>query len=225
MNRIINAAKLDFYAGKSGLVTSSFLLIVAFAVGALSNISTFTCFLTMVFAVTACGAVFSAHEKSSSEKLYGILPIKKFEIILGRYLYAFIVGIVFAAVASLLSLLIPHIPHLAKIAAVPLTFTTYWGTIMLAFIYFCFAIGISFPIYFRFSFAKAYTFTMLPMYLVVILAVLLSRKTNFFVGLSHFMQFFTDHTYLIFIFGTLASLILIIISAIIANLIYKKKEI
>lgn len=57
---------------------------------------------TMVFAVTSCGTVFSTHEKSRSDKLYGILPLKKSEMIIGRYLYALIIGAVYVVITGIL---------------------------------------------------------------------------------------------------------------------------
>lgn len=102
---------------------------------------------------------------------------------------------------------------------------SFWIALSLAFVYYCFAVGVSYPIYFKFSFAKAYIFTMLPLYLVVLLVMLLTRKTNYLNELSQFINFFNNATYLAPIFGILSGLLLLTISALIANLIYTRKEI
>ena len=86
MNRILNATKLDFMAGKSTLRLTALLLLFAIVIGALSKGPIYTMLFTMVFAVTSCGSIFPPHERSHSDKLYGILPLKKVEMIIGRYL-------------------------------------------------------------------------------------------------------------------------------------------
>jgi len=219
MNRTINATKLDFYAGKSTLRLTFFLLLFAVVIGALSKGPIYTMIFTMVFAVTSSGTIFSTHEKSHSDKLYGILPLKKSEMIIGRYLYALIIGAVYAVISGILGFV------MSRIMNASLDPFTFWATLMLAFIYFSFAVGISYPIYLKFSFAKAYIFTMLPMYVIAVLILVLTKKTNFISNLGQVMRFFTDNQVLIPIFGILIGLILLAVSALIANLIYTRKEI
>jgi hypothetical protein len=146
MNRILNATKLDFFASKSTLKMTALLMLLATVIGAVSKGPVYTMLFTMLFAVTSCGAVFSMHEKNHSDKLYGILPLKKTEMIIGRYLYALIIGAVYAVIAGILGLII------ARITGASLDSFSFWGILMLAFIYFSFAVGISYPIYLKFSF-------------------------------------------------------------------------
>ena len=219
MNRILNATKLDFYAGKSALRMTVILLLFAIVIGALTHGPIYTMIFTMVFSVTSCGAVFSTHEKSHSDKLYGILPLKKSEMIMGRYLYALVIGAAYTVIAGILGCVI------SQIMVVSLDSFTFWATLMLAFIYFSFAVGVSYPIYLRFSFSKAYVFTMLPMYVIAVLILVLSKKTNFISNIGQVMRFFTDNQVLIPVFGILIGLILLAVSALIANLICARKEI
>ncbi len=104
MNRILNATKLDFYAGKSTLKMTVILLLLAVVIGALAKGPIYTMIFMMVFAVTSCGTIFSTHEKSHSDKLYGILPLKKSEMIMGRYLFALIIGAVYAVISGITGL-------------------------------------------------------------------------------------------------------------------------
>lgn len=114
------------------------------------------------------------------------------------------------------------VPPIMNVSLDPFTF---WATLMLAFSYFCFAVGVSYPIYLKFSFAKAYVFTMLPMYVIAVLILFMTKKTNFISNLGQVMRYFTENQVLIPIFGILIGLVLLTISALIANLIYMKKEI
>jgi predicted membrane-bound mannosyltransferase len=198
---------------------TAILLLIGVVIGVVAHGPIYTMLFTMVFAVTSCGSIFPAHERSHSDKLYGILPLKKAEMIVGRYLYALIIGAVYTVIAGILGFV------MSRIMNVSLDSFTFWATLMLAFIYFSFAVGVSYPIYLKFSFAKAYVFTMLPMYVVAVLILVLSKKTNFISNLGQVMRFFTGNQVLIPIFGILIGLILLAVSALIANLIYTRKEI
>lgn len=219
MNRILNATKLDFYACKSALGMTAILLLIGVVIGVMTHLPIYTMIFTMVFAVTSSGSVFPTHERSHSDKLYGILPLKRAEMIVGRYLFALIIGVVYDVFAGILGF------TMSRIMNVSLDSFTFWTTLMLAFIYFSFAVGVSYPVFFKFSFAKAYVFTMLPMYVIAVLILFLTKKTNFISNLSHVMRFFTDNQVLIPILGILIGLVLLTISALIANLLYARKEI
>lgn len=194
-------------------------MLFAVVIGAVSKGPVYTMLFTMVFAVTSCGTVFSTHEKNHSDKLYGILPLKKTEMIMGRYLYALIIGVVYAVLAGILGII------MSRITGTSLDFFSFWGTLMLAFIYFSFAVGISYPIYLKFSFTKAYIFTMLPMYVIAVFILILTRRTNTISNISQIIRFFKDNQVLIPVFGILTALILLSVSVLIANLIYTRKEI
>ena len=197
MNRILNATKLDFLAAKSALKMTAILLLIGIVIGALAQGSIYTMIFTMVFSVTSCGSIFPMHERSHSDKLYGILPLKKSEMIMGRYLYALIIGAVYVVIAAILGCI------MSRVTGDNLDALNYWATLALAFIYFGFAVGVSYPIYLKFSFAKAYVFTMLPMYIIAVLILVLTKKTNFISNLGHVIQFFTANQVLVPIFGIL----------------------
>ena len=222
MNRILSAAKLDFYAAKSMLKLTAALAVIAIIIGLAAHGPEYAMMFTMVFGVTSCGSVFSVHEKSHSDKLYGILPLKKSEMILGRYLYGLSIGVAYIIFAAIMGAVLWQIMG----AAADLTPLGYWATLGVGFVYFGFAMGVAFPIYFKFSFGKAYVFTMVPMYIIAVFILFLTRKSsNFVSGLGSAVKFFSNHVYLAPIFGILGGLILLAVSALIANLIYTGKEI
>jgi len=219
MNRTLNAAKLDFYAGKSMIGMTAILTVIAVIIGVASHGPDYAMIMMMIFGVTSSGSVFSVHEKNHSEKLYGTLPLKKNELIMGRYLYALIIGSVYITAAGILGFV------MTKIMGLNFNFLEYWATIGIGFAYFCFAVGVAYPIYFKFSFSKAYIFTMLPMYIIAVAFLILTRKTNIAADIAQISKFFADHVYLAPIFGIAGGLLLLIVSAAIANLIYTQKEI
>ena len=222
MNRILSALKLDFYAGKSMLKLTAALAVLAIVIGLVAHGPEYAMMFTMVFGVTSCGSVFSILERNHGGKLYGILPLKKNEMITGRYLYGLIIGVAYIVFAAILGFVMWKIMG----DSADMTPLGYWATLGIGFVYFGFAMGVSYPIFFKFSFNKAYIFTMIPMYLIAVLFLVLTRNNaNFSSDLSQIVQFFTEHVYLAPIFGVLGGLLLLTISAFIANLVYTRKEI
>ncbi|MDR2036089.1 MAG: ABC-2 transporter permease [Coriobacteriales bacterium] len=219
MNRILNTAKLDFYAGLSMIRLVALLMLLAIVIGIVTNGPAYAMMLTMVFGVTSCGSVFSTYEKSRGDRLFGVLPLKKSEAIAGRYLYALITGAAYIIAAGIIGFV------MSQFLEDGFDSLTYWATVGIGFAYFGFATGVAFPIYYKFSFAKAYVFTMIPMYLIAVAYLVITKRTDFVSNLTQIVDFFTEHVYLAPIFGILAGLILLLVSALVANLIYKSKEI
>ena len=56
----------------------------------------------MCFIAMTTGYTFSVTEKNSMERLYGILPVKKSEMVMGRYLFVVVLGAI-ALVVSLIT--------------------------------------------------------------------------------------------------------------------------
>lgn len=127
--------------------------------------------------------------------------------------------LVYTVIAGILGLV------MSQIMNVSMNSFTFWATLMLAFIYFSFSVSVSYPIYLKFSFSKAYIFTMLPMYVIAVVILVLSKKTSFISDLGKVMQFFTANQIFIPLFGILIGLILLTVSALTANMIYTRKEI
>ena len=220
-NRVRSAVKLDFYTVKASMRTSVIMLVIAVIVGLATRMPLFSIMFTMVFVVLIGGMVFQAHEKAGSGKLYGILPLKKSEMIAGRYLYALAVGAIGLVIACIIGIII------TLILKQPLNMLVIGSYLAIGFAYFGFAVGVSYPIYLKFSFAKAYVFTMLPMYLIVIIVVFVYRSMSRggSINASQITQFISDYGYLIPIIGAVVGLAFLAISAAIANLIYTQKEI
>ncbi len=54
------------------------------------------------------GLYFLLYEKNNLTQLYGILPLRKKEVVIGRYLYALAFGIVNGFAASILAYIFHH---------------------------------------------------------------------------------------------------------------------
>lgn len=93
MRNTLNAAKLDFSLVKSYIkgVAFTMLIPIAFTVGNRSLLTGVS--FAMYFISMTTGYTFSVMEKNSMERLYGILPIKKSELVIGRYFFIFALGL------------------------------------------------------------------------------------------------------------------------------------
>ncbi|MCL2833153.1 MAG: ABC-2 transporter permease [Treponema sp.] len=218
MNRILAATKLDFHSSVSGLRTAVLAFLIPVVIGAAVQNPSITMVFVMVFATYLAGFVFSVQEKNHMDKLYGILPLKKTEMIAGRYLYALIIGIVCILIALVLSVLINVF---FRLKFDPFSF---WVIFALAFLYYGFAAGVSFPVYLKFSFTKAYVFTMIPIYIVLFVVVLLLKTKGFTDHLGRVIDFFTSNIYLVPVIGIIGGIVFLTASAMISNVIYTRKE-
>ncbi len=217
MSNIQSVVRLDFYTVKSIYRMAVLTYLISILFGFIAQ-PVIPIFLIMVFGVFFSGMVFSIYEKNHLNKLYGTLPLGKSEVVIGRYLYAFLFGIVQAIFAGSISYVISRVTKI-----VPDNFTL-TATLSLSFIYFCFAVGVEFPVYFKFGFSKAYVFTMVPIYLVFIGAVFLSRKANALNNLKNIFIYFSAHQVMLLLSGIGIGLILFVISGAISCSIYKKTE-
>jgi len=234
MKRVSNAIRLDWLSGRSYVALTAGISLVGLLIGSLTQMPIFAVILTVVLGVFGAGGVFAVQEKNHGEKLYGSLPLLRREMVLGRYLYAWLIGLASTVLAGLFGYLASVIsgasigslgPKRGSLS-VDLAGDTvvFWAAIGLAIAYFCFAVAVAFPIYLRFGFSRAYVLTMLPLYLVVLAALLVTRSLNLELNLDS-ASFFFQNAYLLPIIGLGAGLVLLSISLPIAIAIYADKEI
>ncbi|NBH72129.1 ABC-2 transporter permease [Clostridiaceae bacterium] len=103
MSNIWKSVKLDFSLVEPYTKTILFALVLPSVFAAinrslLTGISFAMCFMAMT-----TGYTFSVTERNSMERLYGILPVRKSEIVIGRYIFIIIMGLI-----ALLFSLIAH---------------------------------------------------------------------------------------------------------------------
>ena len=235
MNRIVNAVKLDFRTGKFYLSMYPILFVVALGIGALVKMPIFTVILTIVLGVFISGGVFAINERNHGEKLYGTLPLRRSDVVLGRYLFGLVIGLGATVVAGLLGWLAATIAGVDMGSLGPNRGTLtpgasydlliFWAAIGAAFLYYCFSTSVAFPIYFRFGFSKTYVLTMLPLYLVALAGLLVTRYFNVTLSMSDTVQFFDAHIWMLPVIGAVGGTILLAVSIGISTGIYARKEI
>lgn len=102
MNNTLNVAKLDFSLIKPYIKVISFTMLLPIAFVAINrSLQTGVSFAMCLIAMTT-GYTFSVAEKNNMVRLYGMLPVKKRELVIGRYLLILAQG-AFALVISLIT--------------------------------------------------------------------------------------------------------------------------
>ncbi len=216
MTNVIKSVRLDYYTLKSNY--ARFIIIYALAVLlAVFTQPVIAIVIIMAFSVFLSGLVFSIYEKNNLSRLYGILPLRRTDVVIGRFIFALCFCLINMLVSGCMAYIISSYSGKGMEQS---TFITYLSA---SFLYYCLAIGISFPIYFKIGFSKAYIFTMLPMYIIIMGSVLISKKADLS-GLKQTFQYYISHQHMIWITGCGAGLILLAVSCFVSCLITKRAE-
>jgi len=227
MNRTLKSAKLDFYSANNTVTTLMLLLglnvIISFLIrNPMTSMTT-----GMLFATTASGLIFIAHNGSHGGKLYGILPLRKHEIVVGRYIYGMIIGLISLIFAYILSVLVMIVFNMQPSFESMNTILLPMAALM--FIFYCLIIGVSYPLYFALGYK---TIMVIPpvvinlMFNIYAIPFIYTMKPDSPGWIDrHFKFFAVPYLYLTVGIGFAIGLALIVISVIIAYLIYRKKEI
>ena len=101
MSNILKATKLDFSLVKPYVKVIGFTMLLPIAFAAINRSILTGVSFAMCFIAMTTGYTFSVTEKNSMERLYGILPVRKSDMVIGRYLLVFSLG----ALALVISLI------------------------------------------------------------------------------------------------------------------------
>lgn len=92
MSNILKATRLDFFLVKPYVKVIGFTMLLPIAFAAINRSILTGVSFAMCFIAMTTGYTFSVTEKNSMERLYGILPVRKSEMVIGRYLFVFSLG-------------------------------------------------------------------------------------------------------------------------------------
>lgn len=171
MSNILKSIKLDHDITKSRY--SMFIIdIIGVFFAVITKIPIYGALIIMVISTPLAGQYFSVYEKNKLEKLYGVLPLRKSEVIIGRYLYALCIVVVNGIIAAIVAYIVSIFTNKGMSGHEFLTYLS------VGFLYACLMVAVIFPLYFKFSFSKVYVFSNLPFYLIFVILFALTRKTN-----------------------------------------------
>ena len=218
MSNVLKSIRLDNYILKAYYKAFIAVYAIAIIIGIITKIPALTVAIVLVITAPFIGTYFSVYEKNNLSKLYGILPLRKFEVVIGRYLYAFFLCVINGIVSVILAYIISLFLNKR------MDYITLITILSASFFYFCLFIAVQFPIYFKYSFSKVYIFSNLPFYLVFVIGAYIFTKTDILKNLNQIIQYFTSHQNMIWVAGLGLGLILLVISCPLSYLIYKKSE-
>lgn len=108
MNEILKAAKLDFSLIKPYMKTILFIMAFPVVFAAINRSLVNGVSFAMSFISMTTGYTFSISEKDSMERLYGILPVSKKHMVIGRYLYICAMGLLALTISLIIDPIVLH---------------------------------------------------------------------------------------------------------------------
>ena len=218
VSNVIKSMRLDFHIQKANYKTFFALgYALAIVLGVVSRTPYTTVLIAMVVSAAFSSFVFLVSERNNLGRLYGILPLRKSELVLGRYLYALLFGLANVIAASLLTCVISLVTGHA------VAFLDLSAYMCASFLYFCLFTAIVFPVYFRFGFSKNYLLTNVPLYVLYAVGFGLVRKGKL-PDLNDVTQYFTRRPEMIWLCGVGGGLALLAASYGLSRLTYRRRE-
>ena len=218
MKRILGAVKLDLMSVKNSLKLGVIFLGIPTIIGFFQKQPLLTLGIALLLTSIMCGIVFQVHEKNHLAKLYAVLPLRKSEMIAGRYLYALLLMCVNLGLGTLLSLIV------SRITGTEIEWLGFCLVLAVGFAYCCLMVSVGFPVYLHLEYQKAYAIANIPMFGVAIAAMVLGRRTGLPTNFADAIKFFNDHMALLPLLGAALGLALLCVSMAISNGVYKYKE-
>lgn len=214
MTNTLKAAKLDVYMSKIYLNQYLLLLVLPIMfIFLFKHIDTGILFTMCALAMEA-NFTFAIAEKNNVNRLYGMIPIKKNELVSGKYVFIGTLGIVFIITCTILGM------AASKILSYNIAPSEYFTGISTGiFIYFM-STAIQLPIYYKFGSIKTKLVSIIP-YVAYVGLIYISIKLN---PKSMILQQLLKNPYFSVIISILLSIIFYSISIKISSGVMRKKE-
>ena len=215
MSNIWKSAKLDFSLVKPYVKTICFTMVLPVVFAAinrslLTGISFAMCFIAMT-----TGYTFSITEKNSMERLYGILPIRKSDMVIGRYIFIIIMGL-----TALIFSLIAH-PVILTILGESISIFDYISAAVTGIFLFALCTVFQLPGYYRFGSIKGRVFMYIPVAGFLITLLLITKSP---VGESKLLFTVINSPVLLMLLAVIFVIAMYVVSIFVSIKILKNKE-
>ena len=215
MSNIWKSAKLDFSLVKPYVKTICFTMILPVVFAAinrslLTGISFAMCFIAMT-----TGYTFSITEKNSMERLYGILPIRKSDMVIGRYIFIIIMGL-----TALIFSLIAH-PVILTILGESISIFDYISAAVIGIFLFALYTVFQLPGYYKLGSIKGRVFMYIPVAGFLITLLLITKSP---VGESKLLFTIFNSPVLLMLLTIIFVIVMYIVSILVSIKILKNKE-
>jgi len=220
MKNINSLLKLDFYTMKGLHIRLFVMFIVSLIIGSFSgpNIVIIINLFGLIFVISGFYQV--AHQ-SNFNKLYSILPVRKSEIIKGRYLFILSYLLLLSLIAFILFCILSYVMNKQGMLIQGIT------TLSLSIILTSLVISIQLPVYFKFEYTKASFLVIVPFLIIFALgnaAVAHLLKVEGFVDkVRNLITYFENNIFLLLISSIGICLCFMLLSCYVSILIVRKK--
>ena len=156
MRDIWRTTKMDFSLIRPYVKTICFTMILPVVFAAINRSLLTGVSFAMCFIAMTTGYTFSIVEKNAMERLYGILPIRKSDLVVGRYIFIIIMGL-----TALIFSLIVH-PVILTFLGVPISAAEFAGAATIGIFLFALYTVFQLPGYYKLGSIKGRVFMYIP---------------------------------------------------------------
>jgi hypothetical protein len=223
MNKVMSFIKLDFVTIKPYVTLKNLIIFIAVAVIMIisSDMSASGIGVLMIFAGLYVTYPFAIGEKSSIDSLYITLSIKRSTVVLGRYLFAFVVDVCSGLLAYFFTFVI--------FIVLQKEFDAIESLLVLVVVFFIYSIiqAIQLPIFFKLGYTKAKFLGYIPFLGIPVIVVLFG---NFFqnIALSEkivsFLKWFEANPLAVVLFGVVFWIVIMALSYQASFAYYNKRD-
>ena len=216
MSNIWRSVKLDFSLVRPYVKTICFTIALPVAFAAINRSLMTGISFAMCFTAMISRSMFSITEKNDMERLYGILPVRKSELVIGRYVFIIILGI-FALLFSLITHPVILSSLGENVSAFDIAVAAVFGIFLLA-LYTVFLI----PGYYKYGSIKGRVFMYIP---VVGFLVTLFWVTKIPIDNSGWLITVLSSPVMLILLAVLSVVIMYVISILVSVKIVQGKEV
>ncbi|WNY24924.1 ABC-2 transporter permease [Methanolapillus millepedarum] len=219
MNKILSVIRLDFYTLKPyqksifGMLLIWLILFLVFrSIGILAGI-------VMISLTLFATYPFSIGERYDLDTLYATLSLKRKDVVIGRYAFAFIIELIGVAAVFILSAL-PFLNGMENTSFAELAVV-----ICVLYAVSSLVIATQNPIFFKYGYTKSKLFTYLPLILVFLMITLIPiLMNNIGINLPALFETAMTNMFVIGVACVVAGLILQTLSCILSCKFYEKRD-
>ena len=223
MNKAFTFVRLDYLTVKPYLTLKNLIIYTIVAIIMMFNANTglSAIGIFMVFAGLYASYPFAVGEKNGIDALYTTLSIQRSTVVIGRYLFAFIINICSGVVANLIVFLF------SKILNKNVNLLESLLSTLIMFFFFSVIQAIQIPIYFKLGYAKAKFFAYLPFVGLPLVVILLTNYLKEKISSDQMNDIFIwmeTNTFTAVLIGVMIWLVIMLISLQTSLAFYNKRE-
>ena len=215
MSNILKSTKLDIALVKPYFKTICFTLLLPIVFAAINRSLLTGVSFAMCFIAMTTGYTFSITEKNSMDRLFGILPVRKSELVIGRYVFVLTMGLLSLIISLIAQPLILKV--LGETVGVFDIVTAAIAGVFLFALYTVFQI----PGYYKYGSIKGRVFMYIPVAGFLITLLLISKNP---VGENKLLFTVINSPVLLMLLAVIFVIAMYVISILVSIKILKNKE-